>query len=76
MCNNCQTLIDCPLGEKRKLVLSANHGKTFDAKMEIVLNRYSEFVNVILHTEFQVNGFWHNLSVPIYHCPCCGEEFK
>lgn len=76
MCDFCKELIECPVGEKRKAVLSGNEVGSFE--MEIILDRYPDEVDVFIHSEFTdlTTGCWHNIARDISHCPMCGKKLN
>lgn len=72
MCEICEKLIACPVGEKRKALILEDKAKT-----EMVLDRYPDRANVFIHTECtDIDGHWYNDSVKIKYCPFCGKELK
>ena len=75
MCTYCENLIKCPVGEKRKTLLSGQY--EYGRIMEMVLDRYVDRNEVFIHASFvDIDGSWHNLSHDIKYCPMCGEELK
>lgn len=78
MCDFCKKLIECPVGEKRNAVLACNTVDGFNEKMEIVLDRYPDEVNVFVHSTFTEvgTGRWHNIVRNISYCPMCGMKLS
>ena len=74
MCNYCKELIECPIGEKRTSVIMQGES---NFKTEMVLDRYAVHIESFIHSEFiDKEGYWHNMSVHITHCPFCGTKLN
>ena len=78
MCDFCEKLIECPVGEKRKAVLACNMTGGCNEKMEIVLDRYQDKTDTFVHSWFTESGtgYWHNIVRDISYCPMCGEKLN
>ena len=80
MCEFCQSLIECPVGEKRSVVLAEFDNNHTYRKMRtsMVKDRTSEEeAKVFMHTEYADAEMWQNLSVNnIQYCPICGTNLQ
>lgn len=77
MCNYCEELLKCPVGEKRKSVIEEYHehyvGGECSGKTEMVIDRYPTHNHIFVHSEYtDEDGFWHNMAYDIAYCPMCG----
>jgi len=72
MCKYCDELVKCPVGEKRKVVLSDG-----TINVEMVLDKYPDTTETFIHAEFtDADNRWHNSPFDISYCPMCGRKLK
>lgn len=86
MCNKCEALVKCPVGEKRKVEVEKHRGEVVDAYgMKLFVGAWTMFVdkypdgkiNSGLYQEvYDENHVQYGGGLDtITHCPFCGERF-
>lgn len=76
MCDKCEVLIKCPVGESRHIeLLSAKNDEGDHGTVTIAIDR-AEKDDAFITTEVIMGGKYSNLPIDICYCPFCGEKLK
>lgn len=84
MCKICKELVECPIGEKRKVVIAKSdmlitdyygHVNTDDG-LTMYINRYeSGYVECGMYRRHHdENNVYRSFDIDIRYCPYCGEK--
>ena len=82
MCNKCEELVKCPVGEKRKVAVEAPPAS--DIGKELFVGPWVMFVDKwpdgkidsgLYQEVYGENHVQYRGGITITHCPFCGEKF-
>lgn len=84
MCEKCKELVECPIGEKRRVLVEKSdkiitdfYGhKYIDDGLRMFVDKYkSGYVECAISRHYyNEDNVWYGAGIDIQYCPFCGEK--